>query len=59
MRDRGGRTAKQTMSVLTRIRISSFLAGVAVAGVFGVYQLRHDLDDTRVALSKEVRKGAK
>lgn len=47
------------MSVLTRIRISSFLAGVAVAGVFGVYQLRHDLDDTRVALSKEVRKGAK
>ena len=31
------------MSALLRARVSAFLAGVAVAGGFGVYQLRGDV----------------
>ncbi|KAL6785445.1 hypothetical protein ACKKBG_A00280 [Auxenochlorella protothecoides x Auxenochlorella symbiontica] len=46
------------MSALTRARISSFLAGVAVAGAFGVFQLRHDLEESRAVLSQQVKEYA-
>lgn len=38
------------MSLLLRARVSSFLAGVAVAGVFGVYQLRRDVVESHDAI---------
>lgn len=45
------------MSALLRARLSSFLAGVAVAGVVGVYQLRVDLQESQKALAEQVGAG--
>ena len=41
------------MSALLRARVSSFLAGVAVAGVFGVYQLRGDVAEGQAQLLEQ------
>lgn len=45
------------MSALTRARVSSFLAGAAIAAAFGIVQLRHDLEEHRAALSNQVHGG--
>ena len=45
------------MSALFRARLSSFLAGVAVAGVFGVYQLRGDVAEAHATLVEQVGAG--
>lgn len=42
------------MSALLRARISAFAAGVAVAGVFGVYQLRGDVAEGHQRLLEQV-----
>ena len=42
------------MSALLRARLSAFLAGVAVAGVFGVYQLRGDMAEGQEKLLQQV-----
>lgn len=42
------------MSVLLRARVASFLCGVAVAGVFGVYNLKHDLKSSHDLLADQV-----
>lgn len=42
------------MSALLRARLSAFLAGVAVAGVFGVYQLRGDVAEGQEKLLQQV-----
>jgi hypothetical protein len=42
------------MSALLRARFSSFLAGVAVAGVFGIYQLRGDVAEGQAQLLEQV-----
>lgn len=47
------------MSVLFRARLSSFLSGVAVAGVFGVLQLRKDLQEANESLIEQVEKASK
>ncbi|PSC76825.1 UPF0187 chloroplastic [Micractinium conductrix] len=44
------------MSALLRARVSSFLAGVAVAGVFGVYQLRGDVAEGQAQLLEQTKK---
>ena len=43
-----------SMSALLRARVSAFLAGVAVAGVFGVYQLRGDVAEGQQRLLDQV-----
>lgn len=43
------------MSALLRARVSSFLAGVALTGVFGVYQLRGDVAEAHKLLMEQVR----
>lgn len=43
------------MSALFRAHVSAFLAGVAVAGVFGVYQLRGDVAEGQQRLVEQVR----
>ena len=43
------------MSVLLRTRVASFLSGVAVTGVFAVYELRRDLAEGQALLVKQVR----
>lgn len=45
------------MSALLRARVSAFLAGVAVAGVFGVYQLRGDVAEGQQRLLEQVWAG--
>ena len=47
------------MSVLFRARVASFLSGVAVAGVFGVVQLRKDLEESKDALISQVEQASK
>ena len=42
--------------MLFRIRLSAFLAGVAVAGTFAVYQLRQDVLQSHKLLSAQVRR---
>ncbi|KAI7836516.1 hypothetical protein COHA_009617 [Chlorella ohadii] len=44
------------MSALLRARVSAFLAGVAVAGVFGVYQLRGDVAEGQQRLLEQTKK---
>ncbi|KAL4421270.1 hypothetical protein ABPG75_010561 [Micractinium tetrahymenae] len=46
------------MSALLRARLSAFLAGVAVAGVFGVYQLRGDVAEGQEKLLEQTKKYA-
>ena len=41
------------MSALFRARMSAFLVGVAVAGVFGVYQLRGDVAEGQQRLLEQ------
>ena len=41
--------------MLWRIRTTSFLAGVAVAGSLALYQLRQDLWDSHAILAAQVR----
>ena len=41
--------------MLLRIRLSSFLAGVAVAGTFSLYQIRQDIQRSHELLSAQVR----
>ncbi|KAI3423968.1 hypothetical protein D9Q98_009802 [Chlorella vulgaris] len=41
------------MSALLRARVSSFLAGVALTGVFGVYQLRGDVAEAHKLLMEQ------
>ncbi|KAL4855747.1 Type-1 glutamine synthetase 1 [Chlorella vulgaris] len=41
------------MSALLRARVSSFLAGVALTGVFGVYQLRGDVAEAHKLLLEQ------
>lgn len=41
--------------MLLRIRLSSFLAGVAVAGSFSLYQIRQDIQKSHELLSAQVR----
>ena len=41
--------------MLLRIRLSSFLAGVAVAGSFSLYQIRQDIQRSHELLSAQVR----
>lgn len=41
--------------MLLRIRLSSFLAGVAVAGTFSLYQIRQDIQKSHELLSAQVR----
>lgn len=41
--------------MLLRIRLSSFLAGVAVAGAFSLYQIREDIQKSHELLSAQVR----
>jgi hypothetical protein len=43
------------MSLLFRARLSSFLAGVALAGVAGVYQLRADVSEGQENVVKQVK----
>ena len=45
------------MSALLRARVSAFLAGVAVAGVVGVYQLRGDVAEGHARLAEQVGPG--
>lgn len=40
--------------MLWRIRATSFLAGVAIAGSFALYQLRQDLWDSHAILAAQV-----
>lgn len=47
------------MSALLRARVSAFLAGVAVAGVIGVYQLRGDVAEGQQRLLEQVGRGRK
>ncbi|KAL4424602.1 hypothetical protein ABPG77_009186 [Micractinium sp. CCAP 211/92] len=46
------------MSALLRARLSAFLAGVAVAGVFGVYQLRGDVAEGQEKLLQQTKQYA-
>ncbi|KAL3136765.1 hypothetical protein ABBQ38_005480 [Trebouxia sp. C0009 RCD-2024] len=39
--------------MLLRIRLSSFLAGVAVAGTFSLYQIRQDIQKSHELLSAQ------
>ena len=43
------------LNMLLRIRLSSFLAGVAVAGTFSLYQIRQDIQKSHELLSAQVR----
>lgn len=47
------------MSALLRARVSAFLAGVAVAGVFGVFQLRGDVAEGQAQLLEQVQCGVR
>lgn len=40
--------------MLLRARVSAFLSGVAIAGVFAVYQLRKDVTDSHKILADQV-----
>ncbi len=40
--------------MLLRARVSAFLSGVAIAGVFAVYQLRKDVTDSHKILKDQV-----
>jgi len=42
------------MSVLLRARVSSFLAGVAVTGIYGTYQLRKDVTISHQLLADQI-----
>ena len=53
------RLASAQMSVLLRTRVASFLSGVAVTGVYAVYELRKDLVEGHQLLVKQVRAGTK
>ena len=46
------------MSVLLRARISSFLSGVAITGVFAVYQLRKELVESQALLVQQAIRAA-
>lgn len=45
------------MSLLLRARIASFLAGVAVTGVYGVYLLREDVRESHRVLREQAQQG--
>ena len=45
------------MSALLRARVSSFLAGVAVAGVAGIFQLRGEVQESHRLLLEQVNEG--
>ena len=42
-------------SMMFRARLSSFLAGFAVASGFAIYQLRSDVRDSHKLLAEQVR----
>ena len=44
------------VSMIFRARLSSFLAGFAVASAFAVYQLRNDVRESHSLLSEQVKK---
>ena len=58
-REKERKKEKRNMSVLFRARVASFLSGVAVAGVFGVVQLRKDLEESKDALISQVEQASK
>lgn len=53
-----GDSQRPNMSVLLRARVSAFFAGLTVAGVFAVYQLRKDVTASHTQLLSQVRGGA-
>ncbi len=44
------------VSMIFRARLSSFLAGFAIASGFAVYQLRSDVRESHKLLAEQVRK---
>ena len=45
---------REMASILFRARLSSFLAGFAIASGFAIYQLRNDVHESHVALAEQV-----
>jgi len=43
------------MSMLMRARLSSFLAGFAVASGYAIYQLRNDVQESHLALTEQAQ----
>ena len=51
--DRAKRACHAMVSMIFRARVSSFLAGFAIASGFAVYQLRSDVRESHVLLAEQ------